>query len=94
MPEATEAMTVTEVVTPTEAAPEATALPAAFKTKNCPAGSPTLTIWADDQRAKALYGIADQVLTETGLCLNIQEIGFGDIRSKVGKLALGWGCRW
>ena len=87
MPEATEAMTVTEVVTPTEAAPEATALPAAFKTKNCPAGSPTLTIWADDQRAKALYGIADQVLTETGLCLNIQEIGFGDIRSKVSLAA-------
>jgi maltose/maltodextrin transport system substrate-binding protein/arabinogalactan oligomer/maltooligosaccharide transport system substrate-binding protein len=53
----------------------------------CPAGSPTLTIWADDQRAPVLQDLSAQVLAETGVCLDIQEVGFGDIRSNVSLAA-------
>ncbi len=84
-PHATPTPTATIVPEPPTQAPntEPTALPAVFETKNCPAGSPSLTIWADDQRADAFYGIADQLLSETGVCLNVQEFGFGDIRTRI-----------
>jgi maltose-binding protein MalE len=53
----------------------------------CPAGAPTLTIWADDQRVDILVGLQAQVLEETGICLNVQELGFGDIRTQVSLAA-------
>jgi maltose/maltodextrin transport system substrate-binding protein/arabinogalactan oligomer/maltooligosaccharide transport system substrate-binding protein len=49
----------------------------------CPAGAPTLLIWADDTRAKVLNDLAPKVLAETGVCLSIQLVGFGDIRSQM-----------
>jgi maltose-binding protein MalE len=87
VPEATEAMTVTEVMTPTaEPTPEPTALPAAVKIE-CPADSPTLTVWADRFRVQALSTIQSQVLDETGICLVLQEFGFGDIRGQMNLAA-------
>ena len=53
----------------------------------CPAGSPTLTVWADKERSAALLTIRDQVIAETGICLDIQEVGFGDIRSNISLAA-------
>ncbi len=67
---------------PTMAPTEAPATGAA-----CPAGSPTLTIWADKERNAAMLTIQDQVLAETGVCLDLQEVGFGDIRSNVSLAA-------
>ncbi|MCB0198633.1 MAG: maltose ABC transporter substrate-binding protein [Caldilineae bacterium] len=49
----------------------------------CEAGSPSLLIWADDQRSASLIELKDQVLAETGVCLDVQEIPFGDIRTKI-----------
>ena len=69
-------------VPPTEApaAAEATAAPASGE---CKAGAPTLTIWADENRVKALLSIKDQVQAETGICLVLQTMTFADIRSNV-----------
>ncbi len=67
--------------TPAPAAPTDT--PAAAATTTCPAGAPTLLIWADDTRAPVLNDLKPKVLAETGVCLDIQIIGFGDIRSQV-----------
>ena len=49
----------------------------------CPAGAPTLTIWADDTRTPVLVELAPKVLSETGVCLDVQELAFGDIRTKI-----------
>ncbi|MFZ2488385.1 MAG: maltose ABC transporter substrate-binding protein [Anaerolineae bacterium] len=93
---ATEAPAAAEVATeaPAEAATEApTEAPAEAATEaptevamvnTCAEGSPFLTIWADDQRVPVLNELKDKVMTETGVCLNIQEIAFGDIRTKIG----------
>jgi maltose-binding protein MalE len=93
-PEATEVMTETEVMTDTEVmtetvetpTPEPTALPAAV-TIECPEGSPALTVWADRFRVEALSTIQARVLDETGICLTLQEYGFGDIRSQMNLAA-------
>jgi maltose-binding protein MalE len=72
---------------PTEAPaaeePAPTEIPAAESAVACPAGAPTLLIWADDTRAPVLYDLAPTVLAETGVCLDIQILGFGDIRTQV-----------
>lgn len=82
----------TDTPVPPTAAPAATDTPvpaptdtpeAAAATGECPADAPTLTIWADTNRVTALTAIKDQVLADTGVCLDIQEVGFGDIRSKI-----------
>ena len=88
----TEAPMVEEpTVAPTEApvAEEPTMAPTEAPAPGgaCPAGSPTLTIWADTQRVAVLVGIQAQVLADTGVCLDIQEVGFGDIRSNVSLAA-------
>ena len=49
----------------------------------CTGDSPSLLIWADDQRSASLISLKDQVLAETGVCLDVQEIPFGDIRTKI-----------
>jgi maltose-binding protein MalE len=70
------------------AAAVATEVPAAAATgAACPAGAPTLLIWADDTRAPVLLGVKDQVLAETGVCLSVQQVGFGDIRTNVSLAA-------
>lgn len=72
---------------PTEA-PAATEAPtAAAASGTCPAGSPTLTIWADKERSAVLLDLAPRVLSETGICLSIQEVSFGDIRSQANLAA-------
>jgi arabinogalactan oligomer/maltooligosaccharide transport system substrate-binding protein len=53
----------------------------------CPAGAPTLTIWADGNRVTILQGIQDQVLAETGMCLNIQEMSFDQMRAQINLAA-------
>jgi maltose/maltodextrin transport system substrate-binding protein/arabinogalactan oligomer/maltooligosaccharide transport system substrate-binding protein len=71
---------------PTEAPaeePAPTEPPAVEGAITCPAGSPTLLIWADDTRAGVLNDLAPTVLAETGVCLSIQLVGFGDIRGGV-----------
>lgn len=82
----TEAPVVEEpTVAPTEApaAEEPTVAPtAAAASTSCPAGSPTLTIWADKERSAVMLELAPRVLAETGICLSVQEVGFGDIRSQ------------
>jgi arabinogalactan oligomer / maltooligosaccharide transport system substrate-binding protein len=65
-------------VAPTEAPAASTA---------CPAGAPTLRIWADDQRVTILLGLQAQVVQELGICLDVQEISFGDIRTQVSLAA-------
>lgn len=76
----TEAMTETVVMTDTAAAEEPTEVPFV---STCTGDSPSLLIWADDQRSASLIAVKDQVLAETGVCLDVQEIGFGDIRTKI-----------
>ncbi len=72
---------------PTEA-PAATEAPtAAAASGTCPAGSPTLTIWADGNRVEVLLGIRDKVLSETGVCLNIQELSFDQMRAQINLAA-------
>lgn len=63
--------------------PAPTEAPVAESAVECPAGAPTLLIWADDTRAGVLNDLAPTVLEETGVCLSIQLIGFGDIRTQV-----------
>jgi maltose/maltodextrin transport system substrate-binding protein/arabinogalactan oligomer/maltooligosaccharide transport system substrate-binding protein len=74
-------------VAPTEAPaaeePAPTEAPAPESAVECPAGAPTLLIWADDTRAGVLNDLAPTVLAETGVCLSIQLVGFGDIRSQM-----------
>ena len=72
------------VEVPTEAPTEA---PTVAPSGGCPAGSPSLSIWADKERVAVLVGIQAQVLADTGVCLNIQEIGFGDIRAQANMSA-------
>lgn len=71
-------------VPPTEAPPTNTPEPAATDTPLPPAV--TLTIWADNTRAPALKAAAADFEAKYGVKLDIQELGFGDIRDKV-KLA-------
>jgi maltose-binding protein MalE len=80
--------------TPVPAAEEPTAAPVAEEPTaapatggKCPEGAPTLTIWSDDTRTPILVGIKDKVLSETGVCLDIQEVAFGDIKTKVSLAA-------
>lgn len=76
------------VEAPTEAPAAApTEAPAAQTGVACPAGAPTLRIWADDQRVTILLGLQDRVIQELGICLDVQEIGFGDIRSQASLAA-------
>ncbi len=78
-------------VAPTEAPvveePAPTEAPVVEGAIECPAGAPSLLIWADDTRSPVLNDLAPTVLAETGVCLDIQEVGFGDIRSKVSLAA-------
>ncbi len=72
----------------TEAAAAAEATPAEEPTevpfvRSCKAGTPSLLIWADDTRSPSLIALKDQVMAETGICLDVQEVGFGDIRTKI-----------
>lgn len=53
----------------------------------CPADAPQLLIWADDTRAPVLNDLKPKVLEETGVCLNIQILPFGDIRSQMSLAA-------
>jgi maltose/maltodextrin transport system substrate-binding protein/arabinogalactan oligomer/maltooligosaccharide transport system substrate-binding protein len=62
--------------------PAPTEAPTAVSAVQCPAGSPTLTIWADKERSAVMIDLAPRVLEETGICLSVQEVGFGDIRSQ------------
>lgn len=69
---------------PTEApAAEAPTTAPATTGAACPAGAPVLRIWADDTRTPILLGIRDQVMTETGVCLDVQELGFDQMRSQI-----------
>jgi maltose-binding protein MalE len=49
----------------------------------CPADAPSLLIWADDTRAPVLLDLKPKVMAETGVCLDVQQIGFGDIRTQM-----------
>jgi maltose-binding protein MalE len=42
-----------------------------------------LVIWADETRASQIQTFADQFATENGVTVVIQELGFGDIRSRM-----------
>jgi len=42
-----------------------------------------LVIWADDTRASQIQGFADEFASENDITIAIQEIGFGDIRSRL-----------
>lgn len=84
---ATEAA-ATAATTEAEAAAAVEATPAEEPTevpfvRSCKAGTPSLLIWADDQRSASLIGLKDQVMAETGVCLDIQEIPFDGIRTKI-----------
>lgn len=76
---------------PTEAPvaeePAPTEAPVVEGAIECPAGAPSLLIWADDTRSPVLNDLAPTVLAETGVCLDIQILGFGDIRSQVSLAA-------
>ncbi|HAJ37069.1 MAG TPA: hypothetical protein DCL15_15415, partial [Chloroflexi bacterium] len=61
---------------PTEAPTEAPAAEAAAST-DCAA---TLTIWADEQRAPVLLPLGDKLKADTGVCLNLVQKQFGQIR--------------
>ena len=76
----TEAMTDTVAMTDTAAAETPTEVPFV---RSCQAGTPSLLIWADDTRSPSLIALKDQVMAETGICLDVQEVGFGDIRTKI-----------
>ncbi len=80
---AAEAPTEAPAADPAAEEPAPTEIPAAESAVACPAGAPTLLIWADDTRAPVLYDLAPTVLAETGVCLDIQILGFGDIRTQV-----------
>lgn len=78
----------TNTPVPAEPAPAPTEPPAEQPAATgCPAGAPTLRVWADDQRVTILLGLQDRVVQELGICLDVQEIGFGDIRSQVSLAA-------
>ncbi|HHY57611.1 MAG TPA: extracellular solute-binding protein, partial [Chloroflexi bacterium] len=59
-----------------EAPTEAPAAEAAAST-DCAA---TLTIWADEQRAPVLLPLGDKLKADTGVCLNVVQKQFGQIR--------------
>lgn len=42
-----------------------------------------LVIWADDTRAPVIQPFADQFAEENGITVAVQELGFGDIRSRL-----------
>ncbi|MER2600435.1 MAG: extracellular solute-binding protein [Caldilineales bacterium] len=84
-PTATPEPVATEVVTPTAAID--TTMTVTETLKACDEGAATLSVWADDQRSAVLADIKQQVIDETGVCLSIEEVGFGDIRSKVSLAA-------
>ncbi|NDJ87404.1 MAG: maltose ABC transporter substrate-binding protein [Chloroflexi bacterium] len=44
--------------------------------------APVLLIWADETRAEIIEGLADEFLAEYGVQLEVQQIGFGDIRDQ------------
>ncbi len=46
----------------------------------CPEGVPSLTIWADTNRAPVLRDVGDAFEAEYGVCVIVTEKGFGDIR--------------
>lgn len=43
----------------------------------------TLVIWADDTRAPALQPVAEQFTADTGIAVEIVELGFGNIRDRL-----------
>ena len=45
--------------------------------------APTLVVWADDTRAPVLNDLAEGFEAETGVALEVQEVGFGDIREQI-----------
>lgn len=85
---ATEAMTETGAVTETGAITETGAVTetgamtetGAVTEPTSTSTGPTLVIWADEQRAKALAALAGPFETETGVALELVEKGFGQIR--------------
>jgi len=82
------APTATPVPAVAEPAPAPTQPPAEQPAvTGCPPGAPTLRIWADDTRVAILLGLQNRVIQELGICLDVQEIGFGDIRSQVSLAA-------
>lgn len=83
----TETAAMTETMPMTETAPMTSTASITETMMACDKGAPTLTVWADDQRSVVLADIKDKVMNETGVCLSIQEVGFGDIRSKVSLAA-------
>ncbi len=46
----------------------------------CPEGVPTLTIWADTNRAPVLREVGDTFQAEYGVCVRVTEKSFDDIR--------------
>lgn len=90
-PEVTEAPTevMTEEPGVTEAATEAvteavTEEPTATATLvPCEEGLTGLTVWADEQRAPIIQEFGNQFAGEFGICLQVQQMGFGDIRDQL-----------
>ncbi len=49
----------------------------------CEEGDERLVIWADDTRSELLLDLNDAFFEEYGVCLEIAQLGFGDIRDRM-----------
>ncbi|HSM58206.1 MAG TPA: maltose ABC transporter substrate-binding protein [Candidatus Sulfomarinibacteraceae bacterium] len=49
----------------------------------CEPGDETLAIWADETRSQLMVDLAGPFREEYGVCLEISQLGFGDIRDRV-----------
>ncbi len=63
-----------------EAAPAEEAEAQEPQAAQCPEGVPTLTIWADTNRAPVLREVGDTFQAEYGVCVRVTEKSFDDIR--------------
>jgi len=77
--EAVEEPTVEVVEEPT-AEPEATEVPILSE---CGDDDEKLVIWGDETRSQLLVDLNDDFQAEYGVCLEVAQLGFGDIRDRV-----------
>src|SRR5690606_4053508 len=49
----------------------------------CAPSDERLVVWADETRSQLMVDLGDDFLAEYGVCLEVTQIGFGDIRDRV-----------
>jgi maltose-binding protein MalE len=63
-----------------EPTPEPTEAPVLTE---CAPDDETLVVWADETRSQLMVDLGDDFLAEYGVCLEVTQLGFGDIRDRV-----------